>query len=111
MYRDISTECWSIREVNKNLMDRKLLTDYSIKYLKKACSELAGMIREVASSRPSEAIEVVDKAGNKRSLALNDVAEMLSDPRKIIELNLIDRIDNWAKANLEWEDARSRTYS
>jgi lipoate synthase len=97
MYQDILTICWSIKEVNKNLADRKQLTDYSIKYLKNACSELAGMIREVRSSRPQEAIEILSKDGQKKSLALKDIAEMLSDPRKIVELNLIDNIDLWAR--------------
>jgi hypothetical protein len=55
MYRDILTMCWSIKEVNRNLSDRKSVTDYSIKYLKNACSELAGMIRELGMSMPGEA--------------------------------------------------------
>jgi hypothetical protein len=97
MYQDILTVCWSIKEVNKNLADRKQLTDYSIKYLKNSCSELARMIREVGSSRPQETIEIVSKDGQKKSLALKDIAEMLSDPRKIVELNLIDNIDLWAR--------------
>jgi hypothetical protein len=98
MYQDILTICWSIKEVNKNLADRKQLTDYSIKYLKNACSQLAGMIKEISVSYPHDAIEVVSKNGQKKSFALKDVAEMLYDPRKIVELNLIDNIDLWARS-------------
>ncbi len=98
MYRDIITMCWSIREVNRNLTDRKTTSDYSIKYLKNACSDLAMRMRELARSMPKEAIEVVDRKGQKKSIALNDVAEMLYDARKIVELNLIDSIDGWARA-------------
>jgi hypothetical protein len=101
MYQDILTVCWSIKEVNKNLADRKQLTDYSIKYLKNACSELAGMIRELGGSRPQEAIEIVGKDGQRKSLALKDIAEMLYDPRKIVELNLIDNIDRWARTQAD----------
>jgi hypothetical protein len=101
MYRDILTMCWSIKEVNKNLSDRKSVTDYSIKYLKNACSELAGMIRELGMSMPSEAIEVTDKKGQMRRIYLKDISEMLYDARKIVELNLIDNIDRWARMHLE----------
>ncbi len=101
MYRDILTVCWSIKEVNKNLSDRKSITDYSIKYLKNACSELAGMIRELSISAPGEAIEVTDKKGQKSKIYLSDVSEMLYDARKIMELNLIDNIDRWARLHLE----------
>ncbi|MDM7911735.1 MAG: hypothetical protein QUS09_01410 [Methanotrichaceae archaeon] len=107
MYRDILTMCWSIKEVNKNLSDRKSVTDYSIKYLKNACSELAGMIREIGMSMPGEAIDVADKKGQIRRLSLNDVSEMLYDARKIVELNLIDNIDRWARMHLEREAAGS----
>jgi hypothetical protein len=100
MYRDILTMCWSIKEVNKNLTDRKPTSDYSIKYLKNACSDLAMMMRELAKSMPQEAIDVVDRMGQKKSFSLNDVAEMLYDARKIIELNLIDNIDRWARARM-----------
>ncbi len=99
MFRDILTTCWSIKEVNKNLADRKPTSDYSIKYLKNTCSVLAGQMRELGKSMPKEAIEVVDKSGQKKSFALNDVAEMLYDTRKIVELNLIDNISRWAKAH------------
>jgi hypothetical protein len=100
MYRDIITMCWSIREVNKNLTDRKTTSDYSIKYLKNACSELSSEMRILAKSKPNEAIDVVDKKGQKKSFALNDVAEMLYDARKIVELNLIDNIDKWARSHI-----------
>ena len=101
MYRDILTTCWSIKQVNRNLADRKLTSDYSIKYLKNACSELANMIRKMAKSMPDETLEVVDKTGHKKSIALKDVAEMLYDARKIMELNLIDNVGNWAKARMD----------
>jgi hypothetical protein len=100
MYRDIITMCWSIKEVNKNLADRKPTSDYSIKYLKNACSELASMMRKLAKSMPNESLDVVDKNGKKKSFALNDVAEMLYDARKIVELNLIDNIDQWARLHM-----------
>jgi len=100
MYRDILTMCWSIKEVNKNLTDRKPTSDYSIKYLKNACSDLAMLMRGQAKSMPLEAIDVVDRMGQKKSFSLNDVAEMLYDARKIIELNLIDNIDRWARARM-----------
>lgn len=99
-YRDILTMCWSIKEVNRNLTDRKATSDYSIRYLKNACSELALMVRDAGKSMPDEAIGVVDKAGKKKSFALKDVAEMLYDARKIVELNLIDNIDRWARERL-----------
>jgi hypothetical protein len=98
MYRDILTMCWSIKEVNRNLTDRKTTSDYSIKYLKKACSVMAGQMRELAKALPGEVIDVVDKKGQKKSFALNEVADMLYDARKIVELNLIDNISRWAKS-------------
>lgn len=96
-YRDILTMCWSIKEVNKNLADRKPISDYSIKYLKKACSELAVLTRDIGKSKSNVSVEVIDKMGQKKSFALNDVAEMLYDTRKIVELNLIDNISRWAR--------------
>ncbi len=93
--------CWSIKEVNKNLSDRKSVTDYSIKYLKNACSQLAGMIRELDRSKPGVAIDVTDKKGQTRRISLSDISEMLYDARKIVELNLIDNIDRWARKHLE----------
>ena len=101
MYKDILTMCWSIKEVNKNLSDRKSISEYSIKYLKNACSELASMMRKMAKSMPDETLEVVDKTGHKKSIALKDVAEMLYDARKIMELNLIDNVGNWANARMD----------
>ena len=100
MYRDILTICWSIKEVNKNLTDRKSTSDYSIKYLKNACSVLAGQMREMGKSMPKEVLEVVDKKGEKMSFTMREVAEMLYDTRKIVELNLIDNIGRWAKARM-----------
>lgn len=101
MYRDILTMCWSIKEVNRNLSDRKPIADYSIKYLKNACADLAGIIRQVEKSAPNEAIEVVDSKGQKRTFSLREVADMLYDARKIMELNLINNIDSWARAHTE----------
>jgi hypothetical protein len=100
MYRDILTICWSIKEVNKNLTDRKSTSDFSIKYLKNACSVLAGQMREISKSMPKEILEVVDKKGEKKSFTLHEVAEMLYDTRKIMELNLIDNISRWAKVRV-----------
>ena len=98
MNGDILTICWSIKEVNKNLTDRKPTSDYSIKYLKKTCAELAGNIRLLAKSMPNEGIEVVDGKGQKKRLGLNEVSEMLYDARKIVEFNLIDNIDRWVRS-------------
>ena len=98
MYQDMLTICWSIKEVNKNLSDRKQLTDYSIKYLKNACMELAEMIKKMASSRTGDQIVVISKNGQKKPFALSEIAEMLYDPRKIVELNLIDNVDQWARS-------------
>jgi hypothetical protein len=98
MNGDILTICWSIKEVNKNLTDRKPTSDYSIKYLKRACAELAGNIRLLAKSMPHEVIDVVDGKGQKKSFALNEVSEMLYDARKIVEFNLIDNIDRWVRS-------------
>ncbi|MDD4163287.1 MAG: hypothetical protein PHW87_12490 [Methanothrix sp.] len=100
MYRDILTICWSIKEVNKNLTDRKSTSDFSIKYLKNACIVLAGQMREISKSMPKEVLEVVDKKGGKKSFTLHEVSEMLYDTRKIVELNLIDNISRWAKARM-----------
>ena len=100
MYRDILTICWSIKEVNKNLTDRKSTSDYSIKYLKNACSVLAEKIRVIGKSMPKDVIEVVDKNGKKMSFTMHEVAEMLYDTRKIVELNLIDNVSKWAKSRM-----------
>lgn len=101
MYRDILTICWSIKEVNRNLADRKSTSDFSIKYLKNACTNLAGLMREAGKSMPHEMLEVVDNKGTKKSFRLQEAAEMLYDTRKIIELNLIDNISRWAKERLD----------
>ncbi len=111
MYRDILTMCWSIKEVNKNLSDRRSTADYSIKYLKNSCSNLAGMLRQVDKSAPNEAIEVVIGNGQKRTFTLREVADMLFDAKKIIELNLINNIDSWARAHADWEHVRNRPLS
>jgi len=101
MYRDILTICWSIKEVNKNLTDRKSTSDFSIKYLKNACSVLAGHMKDMGKSMPAEVLDVVDRKGVKKSFTMNEAAEMLYDTRKIIELNLIDNISRWAKARIQ----------
>jgi ABC-type phosphate transport system auxiliary subunit len=103
MYRDILTICWSIKEVNKNLTDRKSTSDFSIKYLKNACSVLAEEMRVLGKSMPKEVLELVDKNGGKKSFTLHEVAEMLYDTRKIVELNLIDNISRWAKVRMTSE--------
>lgn len=100
IYRDILTMCWSIKEVNRNLSDRKSTTEFSIKYLKNACSDLAGLMRETGKSMPDERLEVADRGGAKKSLSLQEVSEMLYDPRKIVELNLIDNVGHWARSKL-----------
>jgi len=100
MYRDILTMCWSIKEVNKNLTDRKSTSDFSIRYLKNACSVLAELMRKMSKTMPDEVLNVVDKMGGKKSITLHEVADMLYDPRKIVELNLIDNISRWAKARM-----------
>jgi hypothetical protein len=100
MYRDILTTCWSIKEVNKNLTDRKSTSEFSIKYLKNACSVLSGQIRVAGKSMPKEVIEVVDKKGKKMSFTMHEVADMLYDTRKIVELNLIDNISRWARSRM-----------
>jgi hypothetical protein len=101
MFRDILTICWSIKEVNKNLTDRKSTSDFSIKYLKNACSTLAEQMRKISKSMPQEVIEVVDRKGGKKSIPMHEVAEMLYDTRKIVELNLIDNISRWANARMD----------
>jgi transposase len=98
MYENVVTMCWSIREVNKNLQDRESMTDYSIEYLKKACSDLAKMISSGKNAELKEEIEVVNRAGEATKFTLGEVAEMLGDAKKIIEFNLIDHVDQWAKS-------------
>ena len=97
MYRDIITICWSIKEVNRNLSDRKATADFSIKYLNKACQQLSELIGDLSMEMPNETIEAVNGKGQKMRLYLGDIAEMLEDSKKILEYHLIDLIDNWAK--------------
>ncbi|MHC1631671.1 MAG: hypothetical protein ACXQT4_05225 [Methanotrichaceae archaeon] len=98
MYRNIITLCWSIKEVNKNLRDRESMTDYSINYLNKACSDLSAMLTSDENIDPNEKIEVLNRIGQTKKFTISDVAEMLNDAKKIIEFSLIDRIDQWAKS-------------
>jgi len=100
MYDKIVTLCWSIKEVNRNLRDRDSLADYSIEYLKKACSDLSQVLTSDGAD-PSENIEVVDQTGQTKDFSINEVAEMLNDAKKIIEFNLIDNIDRWARLKAE----------
>jgi len=99
MYGYILTICWSIKEVNRNLSDRPATSDYSIRYLKKACSDLAVLMRELGRALPDEKIEVVDGNGQKRPFLINEVSDMLYDTKKILEFNLIDNISHWAQAH------------
>jgi len=101
MYRDIATMCWSIKEVNKNLGDRAPVGDYSVSYLKGSRSKLASMLKELDSNSPGEEINVVDQEGRTRRFPLGDVALMLSDVKKIVELNLIDHIEEWARQHCQ----------
>lgn len=96
MYGDILTICWSIKEVNRNLSDRQATSDYSIRYLKKACSDLAVIMRDLGRTSPDEKIEVIDKNGQKKPFSFNEVSDMLYDTKKILELKLIDNISRWA---------------
>lgn len=96
MYQDVVTKCWSIREVNKNLIDREATSDLSIDYLTKACGELADLLRSGNNSKMK--IEVIDRDGKKKKFTQAEVAEMLEDVKKIFELNLIDCIDRWARS-------------
>jgi hypothetical protein len=54
----------------------------------------------MSKTMPNEVLNVVDKMGGKKSITLLEVADMLYDPRKIVELNLIDNISQWAKARM-----------
>ncbi|MGC9514058.1 MAG: hypothetical protein ACP5EL_00190 [Methanocrinis sp.] len=98
MYENIITMCWSIREVNKNLQDRESMADYSIDYLKKACRELSEMLTTGKGVSLDEEIEVANRAGNATKFTIGEVAEMLNDAKKIIEFNLIDNVDRWARS-------------
>jgi hypothetical protein len=97
MYRDIKTICWSIKEVNRNLSDRKATADFSIKYLNKACQQLSELIRDLSKEMPNEAIDAENDKGQKMNLSLGDIAEMLKDSKKILEYHLIDLIDSWSQ--------------
>jgi len=98
MYENVVTMCWSIKEVNKNLQDREPMTDYSVEYLKKACSDLSKMIASGKGADLKEEIVVVNRAGDATKFTIGEVAEMLNDAKKIIEFNLIDNVDRWAKS-------------
>ncbi|HPJ30554.1 MAG TPA: hypothetical protein PLZ42_04110 [Methanothrix sp.] len=102
MYENVITMCWSIREVNKNLQDREAMTDYSIEYLKKACMDLSGILASGKASDLNEEIEVVNRSGNTARFTIGEVAEMLNDAKKIIEFNLIDHVDQWARSKANW---------
>lgn len=101
MYSQIITICWSIRQVNRNLSDRKSLSDYSIKYLRDACLKLGDMLTQVDQVNPGEEIKVTDHDGKVRAFSLKEVAKMLSDAKKIREFQLIDHVDKWASAKAE----------
>lgn len=98
MYEDVVTMCWSIKEVNKNLQDRESMTDYSVEYLKKACSDLSEMIASGKGTDLTEEIVVVNRAGEASKFTVGEVAKMLNDTKKIIEFNLIDNVGRWAKS-------------
>jgi predicted RNA-binding protein with EMAP domain len=98
MYENVITMCWSIKEVNRNLQDRESMADYSIEYLKKACQDLSQMLTTGRAIDLDEEIEVVNRAGKAVKFTVGEVAEMLNDTKKIIEFNLIDHVDKWAKS-------------
>jgi len=98
MYEKVITMCWSIKEVIRNLQDRESMADYSIEYLKKACQDLSAILASGKAIDLKEEIEVVNRAGNTAKFTIGEVAEMLSDAKKIIEFNLIDHVDRWAQS-------------
>ncbi|MGB3945200.1 MAG: hypothetical protein WBK88_10455 [Methanothrix sp.] len=98
MYDNVITTCWSIREVNRNLSDREQMADYSIAYLKKACQDLSRILASGEGFDQAEEIEVVNRAGRITKFTIGEVAEMLTDTKKIIEFNLIDHVDRWARS-------------
>jgi hypothetical protein len=106
MYENVITMCWSIREVNKNLQDRESMADYSIEYLKRACKDLSLMLATGKGADLDEEIEVVNRAGKATKFTIGEVAEMLGDAKKIIEFNLIDHVDKWAKSKAKNAPAR-----
>jgi len=98
MYENVITMCWSIKEVNKNLQDRESMADYSIEYLKKACRDLSEMLTSGKDVSLDEEVEVVNRSGSSTKFTIGEVAEMLKDTKKIIEFNLIDHVDQWARS-------------
>lgn len=98
MYSDILTMCWSIKEVNKNLSDREPLMDYTVRYLKNACSRLGEMLIHIDSQSPGEEISIRDRDGRERRFSLKEIAKMLLDAKKVVEFNLIDNIESWARS-------------
>jgi hypothetical protein len=98
MYENVITMCWSIKEVNKNLQDRESMADYSIEYLKRACRDLSEMLTSGKDVSLDEEVEVVNRSGNSTKFTIGEVAEMLKDTKKIIEFNLIDHVDQWARS-------------
>lgn len=98
MYDNVITMCWSIREVNRNLGDREPMADYSISYLKKACQDLSKMLASGEGFDQAEEIEVVNRSGRETKFTIGEVAEMLTDTKKILEFNLIDHVDRWARS-------------
>ena len=60
----ISTICWSIKEVNRNLSDRQATSDYSI-VSQETCSDLVVIMRDLGRIPPDEKIEVIDKNAKK----------------------------------------------
>ncbi len=101
MYDKIITMCWSIKEVNRNLADREaIMVDYSISYLNETCSKLSDVLTSSGLDL-GEKIEVVNTAGISNVLTLGEVADMLNDAKKIIEFNLIDNVNRWARSKSE----------
>ncbi|MCQ8902868.1 MAG: hypothetical protein NQU42_02040 [Methanothrix sp.] len=98
MYSDVLTMCWSIKEVNKNLSDREPLMDYTVRYLKNACSRLGEMLIQIDAQSPGEEIGVRDRDGRERRFSLKEIAKMLLDAKKVVEFNLIDNIESWARS-------------
>jgi hypothetical protein len=106
MYDKVITICWSIKEVNRNLQDRESMTDYSIEYLKKACRDLSEILATGKAADLKEEIEVVNRSGKAAKFKMAEVAEMLNDTKKILEFNLIDNVDRWARSKLEGAGGR-----
>ncbi len=98
MYSDILTMCWSIKEVNKNLSDREPLVDYAVRYLKNSCARLGDMLLRIDSESPGEEITVKDRDGRERRFSLKEIAKMLLDAKKVVEFNIIDNVELWARS-------------